>query len=577
MVKTSLDQVRIDEFKKYINLTQSDLSLVMEFRDLLRPHLPNILDDFYVEMETFPPLHGFVPKHDMLERVKEVEINHWMELFSHPLDASFVEKAQAVGRAHARIGLDERWYMAAYAKVLDRFFRVVGQHRKGRKAIDMIAAIQKVVMIDMELALSVYGRDVQDMALDEYGLGESIDNIRHVAKLAEMVNDAMIQLAELVRESRDINGASQTIASAAEELTTSTAQIAESGEDTAADAREVESAVRAGQSSAETAVDGMRRIAAVVADTAQRVEGLREASEQIGEILVSIEAIAKQTNLLALNATIEAARAGEAGKGFAVVAGEVKTLATQTAKATEDIRGRIDTLRTEMNAIVTAMEESRQAVDSGSEAITRTGADMRAAAGRVGDVTRRADDMSGILGQQTEATREISDRITRIADKTRTSTDLVDGVARTIGGANSLVAERVEHWMRDESALYMLETAKVDHILFRKGIIDAVMGAVHKDAASVPDHHTCRFGKWYDQQTDPALTAHPGWKAIQEPHKRVHACARAALEAHNTGDTERAFALLRELHDGSREIITALETLAPALEQDIKTRIPHLT
>jgi hypothetical protein len=75
------------------------------------------------------------------------------------------------------------------------------------------------------------------------------------------------------------------------------------------------------------------------------VEGLLEATQKIGEVMGLIQNIAAQTNLLALNATIEAARAGEAGRGFAVVASEVKALATQTAKATEEIADQIQTIR----------------------------------------------------------------------------------------------------------------------------------------------------------------------------------------------------------------------------------------
>jgi len=565
-----------EEFKKYIDLTATDVALVRDFSDLLRPHLPTILDDFFKEMERVPRLHRFVPKHEDLERVKQIEIKHWLELFDHPLDASFIEKSKHVGMVHARIGLDERWYMAAYAKALDRFCAVVGKHRKGKKATEMISAIQKVVMLDMELALSVYGRSVKDMAVDRHGLGESIDNIRHMSKLTETINDTMIRLTALVRESKNINDASQSIATAAEQMTASVDQIAQSGEQTAADARDLASTVEGGRSSADAAVAHMRQITDAVVNAAQRVDELRAASEKIGEILVSIDAIAKQTNLLALNATIEAARAGEAGKGFAVVAGEVKSLANETARATEDIRSRIETLQADMNAIVTAMEESRGAVEAGREAITRTGQDMATAAERVAGVVHRTDDISGILGQQAEATREVEHRITEIADKTRSSNDLVDEVSRSIGDANKMVAERVDHWMRQDSPLYMLESAKVDHILFRKDIIDTVMGYRDMGQASVPDHHMCRFGQWYDRQTDPGLTGHPGWRAIEEPHRRGHASAKAVLDSHRMGESEQTYALLHDLQQSSREVIAALENISAALQSDIEKTIQDL-
>jgi methyl-accepting chemotaxis protein len=87
-----------------------------------------------------------------------------------------------------------------------------------------------------------------------------------------------------------------------------------------------------------------------------KVEGLATAAQRIGDLVSLIQDVAAQTNLLALNATIEAARAGEAGRGFAVVASEVKTLADQTAKATEDIKQQIDAIQSSINGAVDAMQ-----------------------------------------------------------------------------------------------------------------------------------------------------------------------------------------------------------------------------
>ncbi|MCF8481078.1 MAG: CZB domain-containing protein [Rhodospirillum sp.] len=564
------DRRALEEYMAFIKLTPDDMARIADFRTLLREYLPGILKDLYKELAAFPPLKRFAASPEDLDKIMAAEADHWMALFEGRLDGAYVARARAVGNVHARIGLDERWYMGAYTKALNHFTRLVLDKRRGEASKRMVEAVQKLVLLDMELVLSVYGRDITELSLDHFGLGENINNIRHLAKLTETINDAMILLAELIRESREVNSASQTIATASEKLVVSVGEIARSSGDAAADARDVESTVGAGRDGAEEAMGRMSRIAEVVAATAGRINDLRGASEQIGEILVSIEAIAKQTNLLALNATIEAARAGDAGKGFAVVAGEVKLLANQTAKATEDIRLRIDTLRTEMNAIIEAMGESGTAVGQGNEAITRTGADMAQAAERVAQVTARMADMSGILGQQTSATQEISDGIGGIAQKAQRSNTLVEDIARYIGGANTLVADRVNHWMRDDSALYMLETAKVDHILFRKTIIDTVMGSQNLASGDVPDHHLCRFGKWFDDQTEPTLVNHPLWRAIKEPHARVHAHAKAALDAHHGGRTDEAHESLHKLHDESKVIISSLEALSRDLEAKVE-------
>jgi methyl-accepting chemotaxis protein len=99
--------------------------------------------------------------------------------------------------------------------------------------------------------------------------------------------------------------------------------------------------------------------------TTQTVSKLGLSSQEIGEVVRTITSIAEQTNLLALNATIEAARAGEAGKGFAVVANEVKELAQETAKATEDIARRVDAIQNDTSATTTeGLQQTRDAAGS---------------------------------------------------------------------------------------------------------------------------------------------------------------------------------------------------------------------
>jgi len=95
----------------------------------------------------------------------------------------------------------------------------------------------------------------------------------------------------------------------------------------------------------------------------QRIAQLTQAASRIGDVVKLITAIAEQTNLLALNATIEAARAGEAGKGFAVVASEVKQLATQTAKATEEIGAQIGAMQAATQDSVVAIKEIGTTID----------------------------------------------------------------------------------------------------------------------------------------------------------------------------------------------------------------------
>jgi methyl-accepting chemotaxis protein len=156
--------------------------------------------------------------------------------------------------------------------------------------------------------------------------------------------------------------------------------------------------------------------------TEQRVAALSESVEAIGEIIEIINSIAGQTNLLALNATIEAARAGEAGRGFSVVASEVKALASQTTKATEDIRKNIDAVR----------DATRQAVDA-----------VRAISTSINGLDESAGTIAAAVEEQNAATSEISRNTALTAEQTRAITQAINEVAKSIGGTDQ-AARQVE-------------------------------------------------------------------------------------------------------------------------------------
>ena len=176
-------------------------------------------------------------------------------------------------------------------------------------------------------------------------------------------------------------------AHAADQTATDAHAIAEAVGETAARASQ-------GAEAAQVARDAMNQVEESSQVLERRVEALTDASQRINAILSTIEAIASQTNLLALNATIEAARAGDAGKGFAVVANEVKELAKETAKATEDIGRKIEAIQGDTSGAVSAISEISEVI------------------GRINDIQTT---IASAVEEQTATTNEIARSVTEAA------------------------------------------------------------------------------------------------------------------------------------------------------------------
>ncbi|MFI5953391.1 methyl-accepting chemotaxis protein [Cryptosporangium sp. NPDC051539] len=230
-----------------------------------------------------------------------------------------------------------------------------------------------------------------------------------LAGATEQLSGVAVQIAASAEET---SAQAQTVAASADEITQSVHTVSAGSEEMGASIREIS------QNAAEAARVASDAVT-LTAATSETMNRLGASSAEIGNVIKVITSIAEQTNLLALNATIEAARAGESGKGFAVVAGEVKDLAQETAKATEDISRRVEAIQADATGAVTAIEEVSQVIQRISDFQTTI-------ASAVEEQTATTSEMSRSVSEAAQGTGTISGNIAGVADSARLTTEGVN-------------------------------------------------------------------------------------------------------------------------------------------------------
>ncbi len=244
--------------------------------------------------------------------------------------------------------------------------------------------------------------------------------INQVAQNSTQVASAATQLystsEQMATGAEEVANQAGTVATAGEEMTATSTEIAQNCTMAFQGSQQANDAAVSGAAVVQESVAVMNRIAERVKTSAKTVESLGARSDQIGEIVGTIEDIADQTNLLALNAAIEAARAGEQGRGFAVVADEVRALAERTTKATKEIGQMIKAIQQETKGAVHAMDEGVHEVEKGTSEAARSGEALKAILIQINSVTAQVSQIATAAEEQTATTTEISNNIQQITE-----------------------------------------------------------------------------------------------------------------------------------------------------------------